>query len=484
MITYSDLAVSDNEVVDADFFNRRYNLIVSAVAEAMAAAQLYGTVSTQLLQLGLDRVDGVLGPLLIRLSSAAELGFLIAQSSTLQTLDVGNQGDFIIADDAQKALFTPTPWLTVIDNTDDQNYAVLQLINWDGVTGILQTTVMYVHGGATISSEDWTIACASAVLPAMADMLAQAQTASSDAQAANAGVQSALDDLQAAIAAIQEGPVSSVAGHTGAVTLAMSDIIGLVSALSGKLTTSGNLGDVPNATTARANLGLGSAALQPTSAFVQSSQNLNDIASLSQTRLNLGAAASAIQINTATGLSGGGDLTANRTISYNIPALTVKATPIAANDYIIIYDAAGAATKRSSVGAVVAAGASVATDADIRAATGSGYIPASAIASASVLVALTDAAPVAVNWNAGVNFSLTVTANRQIGNPTNGKPGTTRTILVQGNDATDRTITFGNEYLGSIPTVSDCDNGRWYLLTIFCVTASHFVVQSVKAKGT
>ena len=55
---------------------------------------------------------------------------------------------------------------------------------------------------------------------------------------------------------------------------------------------------------------------------------------------------------------------------------------------------------------------------------------------------------------------------------------------MQGNDATDRTITFGNQFLGELPTITDADNTRWYLLMIYCVSSTHFVVSSKKANGT
>lgn len=123
-----------------------------------------------------------------------------------------------------------------------------------------------------------------------------------------------------------------------------------------------------------------------------------------------------------------------------------------------------------------------ATAAVIRAATtGLHFITAAGIETASASVALTDAAPVAVDWDLGIHFTLTVTASRQIGNPTNGQPGTYRTILVQGNSSTDRTITFGSQFLGDLPTITDCDSTKWYLLTIRCITTSHFCVVSMVA---
>jgi hypothetical protein len=44
-------------------------------------------------------------------------------------------------------------------------------------------------------------------------------------------------------------------------------------------------------------------------------------------------------------------------LSFDIPSLTNKASPNSTNDYVIIYDAAGTATKKATVGSVGAAGA-------------------------------------------------------------------------------------------------------------------------------
>lgn len=160
--------------------------------------------------------------------------------------------------------------------------------------------------------------------------------------------------------------------------------------------------------------------------------------------------------------------------------------------YTLIYDGTNFQVLELSapsvpVASTTAAGVvELATDAEVRSAA-SGVagtvVSASQLESAAAGVALTDAGTVAVDWDAGINFTLTVTASRVIGNPTNGQPGTFRTIMVQGNDATDRTITFGNQYLGEVPTITDCDSGRWYLLTLYCHTASHFVVSAKRALG-
>lgn len=122
-----------------------------------------------------------------------------------------------------------------------------------------------------------------------------------------------------------------------------------------------------------------------------------------------------------------------------------------------------------------------ATTTEVRASDGTDYIPAEALANASAAVSLTDAATVSVDWDAGIYFTLTLTANRILGNPTNGNPGQCRYVLVNGNSSTDRTLTFGNQYDGTLPTITDADNAKSYLLTIFCMTSTTFCVTSMVA---
>lgn len=120
-----------------------------------------------------------------------------------------------------------------------------------------------------------------------------------------------------------------------------------------------------------------------------------------------------------------------------------------------------------------------ATVGEIAAATTDGYIAADHLETASAMVALTDAAPVAVDWTASAaNFSLTMTADRQISNPTNGIPGTWRTIIVQASSATERTITFGNQFGGEVPEITDVTNTKWYEIIIRCVSATHFLASA------
>lgn len=120
-----------------------------------------------------------------------------------------------------------------------------------------------------------------------------------------------------------------------------------------------------------------------------------------------------------------------------------------------------------------------ATDAQIRAATSGAHgIMARDLQSAAAPVALTDAATVAIDWTAGINFTLTVTTDRILGNPTGEIPGQFRTVYVISDGGPDE-LTFGSEYGGEPPTLDDITTTKAYLLTIYCRAAGQFLVTAI-----
>lgn len=132
----------------------------------------------------------------------------------------------------------------------------------------------------------------------------------------------------------------------------------------------------------------------------------------------------------------------------------------------------------------VEGGVEMATDAEIRAAaTGAKAIMAQDLETAAAGVALSSSSNLtAVDWDTGIFFTLTLSENTTISNPTNGQPGTFRTIYVVGASGT-RTVGFGNQFLGEVPSITDVTTTKGYLLSIACLTASHFVVSSKRALG-
>lgn len=155
-----------------------------------------------------------------------------------------------------------------------------------------------------------------------------------------------------------------------------------------------------------------------------------------------------------------------------------------AGQFAVFADATGDNLAGGTVGGSPSTPLSIASDADVQASTEGKVIHAGHLQSANVYEALSDGATVAVDWSLAMHFTLTIAGNRIIGNPTNGIPGQYRTILVQGDSGTDRTITFDTQILGDVPTITDCDSTRWYKLYLECITPTHFAVSAKRVLGT
>jgi len=75
---------------------------------------------------------------------------------------------------------------------------------------------------------------------------------------------------------------------------------------------------------------------------------------------------------------------------------------------------------------------------------------------AGAVVTLTDAASIAVDMSAGINFSVTLGGNRALANPTNTKVGQSGMIVVRQDATGSRTLSFGSAWVfpgGIKPTV-------------------------------
>lgn len=122
-----------------------------------------------------------------------------------------------------------------------------------------------------------------------------------------------------------------------------------------------------------------------------------------------------------------------------------------------------------------------ATVAEVRAAAiGNFGVTAALLETASAGVALTDAATVAVDWDAAINFTLVLAGNRALGAPANAQPGTWRTIRVAGNDATLRSLSFA-AYRGGTATLVDISNAKEYLLTLFSISSTVCILKATQA---
>jgi hypothetical protein len=122
-----------------------------------------------------------------------------------------------------------------------------------------------------------------------------------------------------------------------------------------------------------------------------------------------------------------------------------------------------------------------ATVAETRAAAaGLKVLTVNLIEDAAALVPLTDGATIAVDWDSGVNFSVTLEGNRVLGNPTNGQPGTWRTFIVTQDGTGSRTLSYGDQYKfegGNEPVLTTAA-GSVDVLSMLCISATNFFVWS------
>lgn len=117
-----------------------------------------------------------------------------------------------------------------------------------------------------------------------------------------------------------------------------------------------------------------------------------------------------------------------------------------------------------------------ATVADTRASTPNKVFTTGLLEQASAFVALVDAETIALDWDSAINFSVTLEGNRTLANPTNGQPGTWRTILVTQDAVGGRTLAFGSQYkfpYGLVPIISTEANAI-DMLVVFCVSPTNF----------
>ena len=122
---------------------------------------------------------------------------------------------------------------------------------------------------------------------------------------------------------------------------------------------------------------------------------------------------------------------------------------------LTVLDDADTAAMLVTLGAI--ASADIATAAQIRANTANKIIDPDGAWSAADVVALTDATTIAVDFSAGVNFSVTLGGNRTLGQPSNQKVGQSGFVRITQDGTGSRTLAYHADWKfvgGTDPTLS------------------------------
>jgi hypothetical protein len=221
--------------------------------------------------------------------------------------------------------------------------------------------------------------------------------------------------------------------------------------LGGDITTAGKaLLDDANAAAQRTTLGLGTAAVAAT----------GDFAAASHTHI-----ATAISDSTSTGRS-------------VLTAADASAARTAISAAASTHTHAGADI---TSGTVDIAYLPEATTAQFRANTADKVLSTDQVWAAAAFVTLTDAATIAVDMSAGINFTVTLGGNRTLGAPSNTKAGQAGTILVYQDGTGGRTLAFNAVYKFASGSAFSIDTtaSRLSVLSYLVIDSSNIVLSGL-----
>lgn len=198
-------------------------------------------------QVALDRINLVLTPAIEKVFQIQERGFLIAHSSSSNTLGEGNILTFDIEDEAERELFTPSPFLALTREDNAEDVGIARLVSYSQQHGELIVEVVSFFGAAGPHT-DWVIAATAG--PTVAQLQALEQTVDARDLARDwaekepgqdvdgvgtrsakhyalacaaqlSAMQELYDDIGAAAILVAGGaPVTSVAGEVGVISAA------------------------------------------------------------------------------------------------------------------------------------------------------------------------------------------------------------------------------------------------------------------------
>lgn len=164
-------------------------------------------------KVGLDRINEVLVPAIQLILDIQSKGFMIAASSTPATMVTGDVLTFVIDDEGQRALFTPSDFVALTRASTPDDYAVLRTVAYTASTGQYIGQVIAYEGsagphsnwvlGALAGSTMASVMAMSRVMAARADAVAAAAVAVPAAVTATAKAGVATDAAAQAVAAAQ-----------------------------------------------------------------------------------------------------------------------------------------------------------------------------------------------------------------------------------------------------------------------------------------
>lgn len=364
-----------------------------------------------------SRIDEYILPALAYIQTIQAGGFMVAPIADNSAVAFEEGAVDIAIDQELKAIFRPTPYVALVRGASADDWAVAQVLGYDAEAGVLALDIVAVSGSAG-PHEDVVVTATSGSVMAQIAYLAETRAARNAAIAARDSAQ----DLRDAV----DGLTSTASDAAGAATAAA---------------------------------GVSVAARDKASRWAEEAEDVEvEPGKYSGRHYEAKAAAHAAAAATFD------------PSSYYQRAETYSRSEA---DGLL-------AEKADSDDLGEMAGLDKATASQIRSASGDAGLTAGGLADAAAIVTLADAATIAVDWSAFVDGEVSLGANRTLGNPTNVAGTHWRSLLVKASSGT-RSLSFGSNYKGALPTLTDITSSKWYLLTLYAYSATHIVVISARA---
>ncbi|MCP1757854.1 tail fiber domain-containing protein [Bradyrhizobium elkanii] len=344
---FPELVFSDDEDFTADRLNLAMQVLDQRLRSLEPFSPSWEQAVNDLRLVGLSRLNDAILPAYQRIQLLSTLGFLFAGSSSEVTLTQDMTATFVIDDETEKSLFTPTPFLALTRSSTIDDYAIAQLISYEQATGTLMVKVKSITGSPGPFT-DWQIgACAASTIAAMAyfTQIDAARNAANVAKAATAAdrVQTGLDRIQTGVdrnAAAQSAVAASAsadrAGTWDPTNYALKSYVdGKIQALVGTApATLDTLAEIAAQMQADES---GFAALSTTvSGKLTATQNLNDLTDKAQARINLGVTFANPTSKSGLTAANGSAVTYMR--SDAAPAIDVSIAPTWTNKHIFQWN--------------------------------------------------------------------------------------------------------------------------------------------------
>ncbi|WP_315768364.1 MULTISPECIES: tail fiber domain-containing protein [unclassified Bradyrhizobium] len=161
---------------DPEYWNQRFEDLDRRINSNEDGLAAIGGLTSYVEGLALNRLDLVLAPALDKIALVSEQGFLLAHANNSVTLNVATTQTFAIPDEAERDLFAPSPFVTIVRQANTTDYAFAKLVNWNRSSGQLTLQPIQTFGNAGPFS-DWIIYVGTALPQVVTQTLMDAQAA-------------------------------------------------------------------------------------------------------------------------------------------------------------------------------------------------------------------------------------------------------------------------------------------------------------------